>query len=83
VLDGQELIWSVQLYGYETWTINEQNRRELETTKMWRRLPTFSWTEMKSNIDIKLKQVGAHIILLKIVKEKIEKMFSQYLLRHN
>lgn len=46
-------------YGYETWTINEQNRRKLEATKMWRRLPTFSWIEMKSNIDIiKLKQVG-------------------------
>jgi len=75
-------VWSVLLYGSETWTINEQDKK-LEAMEMWKwkRLLKVSWIEMKNNIDI-LNQVEEKIILLNIIKERSGKMFG-HLLRHN
>lgn len=28
-------VWNVLLYGCETWTMNEQNKRKLEAMEMW------------------------------------------------
>ncbi|KAF0752817.1 THAP-type domain-containing protein [Aphis craccivora] len=44
----------VLLYGCETWTINEQDKKKLEAIEMWiwRRLLKISWTERKSNVDV-------------------------------
>ena len=58
-------VWSVLLYGCETWTINGQDKKKLEAMEMWiwRRLLKISWTERKSNVDV-LNQVGEKRILL-------------------
>jgi len=76
-------VWSVLLYGCETWTINGQDKKKLEAIEMWiwRRLLKISWTERKSNVDV-LNQVGEKRILLNTIKERSGKMFG-HLLRHN
>jgi len=43
-------VWSVLLYGCETWTINGQDKMNLEVMEIWiwRSLLKISWTERKS-----------------------------------
>ena len=40
-------VWSVTLYGAETWTLrrNQQKRREAFEIRMWRRMERLKWTE--------------------------------------
>lgn len=54
-------VWSVALYGSETWIINKKERDLLEAFEMWcwRKMKTISWTERRSNDDV-----------LKIIEEK-------------
>ena len=42
-----DLVWSVALYGSETWTIRKEDMRRLEAFEMWiwRRMEKVSWTE--------------------------------------
>ena len=55
------LIWSVTLYGAETWTIRKENIKRLEAFEMWiwRRMEKISWTKHVTNEEI-----------LKLVEEK-------------
>src|SRR6218665_55808 len=48
------LIWSVVLYGAETWTMRKEDIKRLETFEMWtwRRMAKVSWTEHKTNEEI-------------------------------
>ena len=48
-------VLSVLLYGCECWTLNKDTERKLEADEMWylRRMMKISWTERKSNEDIK------------------------------
>src|SRR6218665_2539867 len=45
------LIWSVVLYGAETWTMRTEDIKRLEAFEMWtwRRMEKVSWTEHKTN----------------------------------
>ncbi|KAL1448654.1 hypothetical protein WDU94_014026 [Cyamophila willieti] len=45
------LVWSVALYGSETWTISEVEKKRLEAFEMWcwRRMKKIKWTERMSN----------------------------------
>ena len=40
-------VWSVMLYGSETWTLQKEDIRRLEAFEMWiwRRMMKVSWTE--------------------------------------
>ena len=40
-------VWSVALYGAETWTLrrNEQKRLEAIQTRIWRRMERVKWTD--------------------------------------
>jgi len=44
-------VWSVVLYGSETWTLQKEDIRQLEAFEMWiwRRMMKVSWTEHKTN----------------------------------
>src|SRR6218665_234428 len=48
------LIWSVVLYGAETWTMRKEDIKRLEAFEMWtwRRMEKVSWTEHKTNEEI-------------------------------
>jgi hypothetical protein len=53
------VVWSVALYGAETWTLRKEDERRLNALEMWlwRKMEKISWTEMKSN-DSVLELVG-------------------------
>jgi len=53
------LIWSVLLYGSETWTMKKADIRKLESCEMWmwRRVEKISWTERVTNEEV-LRRVG-------------------------
>src|SRR6218665_1348612 len=53
------LIWSVVLYGAETWTMRKEDIKRLEAFEMWtwRRMEKVSWTEHKKNEEI-LETIG-------------------------
>ena len=52
-------VWSVALYGCETWAIRLQDRRRLEAFEMWiwRRMEKISYTMHVSNEEV-LRRVG-------------------------
>ena len=45
------VVWSVFLYGLETWTVNSDIIQRIEAFEMWvwRRMEKVSWTERKTN----------------------------------
>ena len=55
------LIWSVTLYGAETWTMRKEDIRGMEAFEMWiwRRMEKISWTKLVTNEEV-----------LKLVEEK-------------
>jgi hypothetical protein len=76
-------IWSIFLYGCETWTLKKDEKDELEAMEMWiwRRTTTTSWTERKRN-DTILQEIGEERnIITAIMKRKVK--LIGHLLKHN
>ena len=50
----ETLIWSVVLYGSETWTMRKEDIKGLESFEMWtwRRVEKISWAEHKTNEEV-------------------------------
>src|SRR5688572_33130650 len=48
------LVWSVVLYGSETWTMRQEDIKRLEAFEMWiwRRMEKISWVERRTNEEI-------------------------------
>ena len=67
----KSLIWSVVLYGAETWTIKAADRRKLESFEMWiwRRMLKVSWRDHRRNEDV-LQEVDEERKLLNVIKER-------------
>jgi hypothetical protein len=75
-------IWSVALYGVETWTLRAVNQKHLECSEMWcwRRMEKISWTDHVSNEDVLLRVKKQRNILHEIRKRKanwIDKILSR------
>ena len=57
---GEELVrcyvWSITLYGSETWTLRKLERKYLETFEIWclRRMKKVKWSEKVTNEEIRL-----------------------------
>ena len=47
-------VWSILLYGCETWTITAETKKNLEAAEMWfyRRMVRISWKEKRINESI-------------------------------
>ena len=47
-------VWSVLLYGCETWTMSTTDEKKIEAVEMWchRRMLKLSWTERKTNEEV-------------------------------
>jgi hypothetical protein len=47
-------IWSIALYGAETWTLRKEDRKYLESFEMWcwRRMEKISWTDRVRNEEV-------------------------------
>jgi hypothetical protein len=65
-------VWSIALYGAETWTIRAVDRKHLESFEMWcwRRMEKISWTDHVRNVDVLLRVKEQRNILYEIRKRK-------------
>jgi len=65
-------VWSVLLYGCETWTIRKNEKDCLEAMEMWilRKMNKTSWVERKTNEQV-LRDVSEKRNIIKhILKRK-------------
>lgn len=76
-------IWSILLYGCETWTLGEYEKLRLEAMEMWlwRKMTKTSWTEKKTNQQILIEIVERRSLLENIMKRKVK--LIGHLIRHN
>jgi hypothetical protein len=65
-------IWSIALYGAETWTLRAVDQKHLESSKMWcwRRMEKTSWTDHVKNEELLLRVKEKRNILYEIRKRK-------------
>src|ERR1051325_4933197 len=65
------LIWSVALYGAETWTLAKGDISRLEAFEMWiwRRMEKISWTEHVSNEAV-FKQIDDKRSLITVIQQR-------------
>jgi len=66
-------IWSIALYGVETWTLRAVDQKHLGSFKMWcwRRMEKISWTDQVRNEEVLLRVKEQRNILHEIRKRKV------------
>jgi len=76
-------IWSITLYGAETWTIRTVDQKHLGSFEMWcwRRMEKISWTDHVRNEDILLGLKVQRNILHEICQRKAN--WIGHILRRN
>ena len=76
-------IWSIVLYGTETWTLRAVDRKHLENFEMWcwRRMEKISWTHHVRNEEVLLRVKKQRNILHEISKRKANRI--GHILRRN
>ena len=76
-------VWSVLLYGVETWTVNQSSIKRLEAFEMWtiRRMMRISWTEHMSNESV-LALAGVRRVLIQTIQKRKLSYFG-HVMRHN
>jgi len=74
----KSLVWSVFLYGTESWTIRRSDRDRINSLEMWcwRRLLGVSWREHRTNKSI-LDEMGLKNGLIKSVDSLKLQYFGQ------
>ena len=74
-------IWSVLLYGCESWTLSAALTRNIEATEMWfyRRMLRVSYTAHETNISV-LQRMGQERQLLRTIKER-QTSFTGHIIR--
>ena len=60
-------IWSVPLYGAETWTLRAVDQKHLESFEMWcwRRMEKIRWTDHVGNEEVLLESRSRGISYMK------------------
>jgi hypothetical protein len=76
-------VWSIALYGAETWTLRAVEQKNLESLEMrcWRRMEKISWTDPVRNEDVLLIVKEQRNILHEIRKRKAN--WIGHILRRN
>jgi hypothetical protein len=76
-------VWSIALYGAETWTLRAVDQKHLESSEMWcwRRMEKISWTDHVRNEDVSLRVKEQRNILHEILKGKVNRI--GHILRRN
>ena len=76
-------IWSMALYGADTWTLREADLKYLESFEMWcwRRMEKISWTDNVRNEELLLRVNEHRNILHEIRKRKAN--WIGHILRRN
>ena len=75
-------VWSILLYGCESWTIGEQMKKKLEAAEMWfiRRMLRISWTEKKTTNAV-LAEADTKRSLIQTIRKR-QMQFLGHLNRH-
>ena len=65
------LIWSVVLYGSETWTLQKEDITSLEAFEiwLWTKILKVKWTEHKTNEKV-LEMVHEKRMLIKTIRDR-------------
>ena len=76
-------VWSMALYGAETWTLRATDQTRLESFEMWcwRRIEKIIWTDHVRNEEVLLRDNEQRNILHKIRKRKVN--WIGHILRRN
>jgi hypothetical protein len=76
-------VWSIALYGAETWRFWTVDQKHLESFEMWcwRRMEQISWTEHVRNEEVLLRDQEQRNILHEIRKRKAN--WIGHILRRN
>jgi hypothetical protein len=76
-------IWSILLYGCESWTIGKYEKDRLEAMEMWmwRRMTRTRWTEHKTNEAV-LNEINEERTVMNTIMKRTIKLIG-HLLRHN
>ena len=76
-------VWSIALYGAETWTLRAVDQKHLKSFEMWcwRRMEKISWTDHVRNEDVLLRVKEQRNILHEIRKRKAN--WIGHILRRN
>jgi hypothetical protein len=76
-------VWSIALYGAETWTLRAVDQKHLESFEMWcwRRMEKISWTGHVRNEDVLPRVKKQRNILHKIRRRKAN--WIDHILRRN
>ena len=74
------LVWSVVLYGSETWTMRKADIRRLEAFEMWtwRRMEKIRWTEHITNEEV-MGIIGEERVLIRTIRERQRKWIGHTL----
>ncbi|VVC32501.1 Hypothetical protein CINCED_3A022619 [Cinara cedri] len=75
-------VWSLALYGCETWILNKAEQRTLESFEMWcrERMLRVSWIEHRTNESI-LSEIDESREILKTIRARRWNMIG-HILRH-
>jgi len=76
-------VWSIALYGAETWALRAMDHKHLESFEMWcwRRMVKISWTDHVRNEDVLLRVKEQRNNLHEIRKQKVN--WIGHILRRN
>ena len=77
-------VWSVVLYGSETWTLQKEDIWRLEAFEMciWRRMMKVSWTEHKTNEEV-LQIVDTEREIMDTLRSRQKRWLGQVLRHQN
>jgi hypothetical protein len=78
-------IWSIALYGAETWTLRAVDQKHLESFGIWcwRRIEKISWTDNVRNEEVLLRVKEKRNSLHEIVVSKRKPNWIGHILRRN
>jgi len=77
------LVWSVALYGSETWTLKKEDIKRIQAFEMWiwRKIEKISWTAHVSNKE-DLCLVQEQCSLMQVIKQR-QANWRGHVLRHD
>jgi len=77
------LVWSVALYGSETWTLGKEDIKRIQAFEMWiwRKMEKISWTAHMPNEEV-LSLVNEQRCLVHVIKQR-QANWIGHVLRHD
>lgn len=75
-------VWSLLLYGCETWTLKKEDLKRLQAFEMWlyRRMLRISWTSRTTNMEV-LGKMNTQPLLVQTIKMR-KTAYLGHLMRH-